>query len=465
MPRPPKISRRTLLRGSGAAVALPWLEAMSARSALAVSAAQPPVRLGFFYVPNGVHMPNWKPEKTGTDFEFPSILAPLEKVRDRVNVISDLAADHCTGKGAGHEPAGGGILVGAKCKHSEVPEVGGISVDQIAAKRLGTQTNVDSLALGIDPGFRGDHGYSGTYLSHISWRTKTSPVDLEINPKELFARLFRGRAPRRPDWSADRTAAKAARPDTAETSVLDLVRDEARDLRRELGISDRQKLEDYLDGLRDIEKRIAQADRDDHSHHQEGLAEEQRKGRHSNLPELIMPEGKGIPNTYGDHAALLLDILVLAWQTDTTRVASFMFSNEKSGRAYPEIGARGSHHSTSHHGGKPENHAQLTAINSHHMALFGRMLERMANTWEGDRTLLDNSVISYCSGISDGNKHNHDDLPVVVAGGGGGTLTGGRHLALEKKTPICNLYLSMMDRAGVKLDQFGDSTGRLDALS
>ncbi|MBI1371807.1 MAG: DUF1552 domain-containing protein [Phycisphaera sp.] len=470
MARPPMISRRTILRGAGAAVALPWLDAMAPRTAMAAggaaaAAAKPPVRMAFFYVPNGVHMPNWKPKHTGVSYELPRILKSLEPVRDKITVLSDLAADHCIGKGAGHEPSGGGFLVGEKCKLSEIPEVGGVSVDQLAAKQVGNDTPIDSLALGIDPGHRGDHGYSGTYLSHISWRSKTTPVDLELNPKQLFDRLFRGRKPQRPDWTAESGDAATKKVDTIETSVLDLVREDARDLRGELGTGDRRKLEEYLDGVRDIERRIERAERDKHSHHREGLAEEAERGRYSDLPELIMPDGHGIPSEYAEHVNLMLDVLTLAFQTDTTRIASFMFSYEKSGRAYPEIEAPGSHHSTSHHRGKPENHEALTRINTHHMELFARMLQRMANTWEGESTLLDNVAICYGSGISDGNKHNHDDLPVLLAGGGGGTIKGGRHIALIKKTPICNLYLEMLDRVGLRLDSFGDSSGRLPQLA
>ena len=443
------LSRRTFLRGGAAAVALPWLDAMAAAD------APPPVRLGFFYVPNGVHVAAWKPKKPGSDFEFSRTLKSLEAVRDRVLVLSDLKADHCDGHKAAHEPSGGGFLVGFKCKHSEVPEVGGPSVDQVAARKIGLRTPVDSLALGIDLGHRGDHGYSGTYMSHISWRTRTAPADLELNPKRLFQRLFRDGKPRHA-----RVQKPAASPleGTVEGSVLDLVRDDARRLQNQLGLSDRRKIEEYLDGVRSIERRIAKAGKDSESHHREGLKKDE------DLPNLLMPKGHGIPDVYAEHVNLMLDILVLAFQTDTTRVASFMFSYEKSGRAYPEIGARGSHHSTSHHKGKKEAHDQLTKINTHHVELFSRMLQRMRDVKEGDGTLLDNVALCYGSAISDGNKHNHDDLPILLAGGGGGTIKGGRHLAVGK-TPICNLYLSMLDRAGVKLDRFGDSTGRLGKLS
>jgi hypothetical protein len=461
-----KISRRTVLRGVGASVALPWLDAMVPAVATAAETGGPPVRLAFFYVPNGVNMETWRPGESGPLMELPTTLRSLEPVKDKVTVISDLAADHCKGKSAGHEPAGGGFLVGEKCKHSETPEVAGASVDQVAAREIGLTTTVDSLALGIDPGHRGDHGYSGTYLSHISWRSKTTPTPLQMNPKNLFDNLFRGQTPMAPKWDDHAAALRPVNRDTIEHSVLDLVREDAKDMQRKLGFSDRRKVEEYLDGLRGIERRIESASADGFSHHQEAFRnapEAEADGQQ--LPKLIIPDGRGIPELYADHVNLMLDILTLAFQTDTTRLASFLFSYEKSGRSYPEIEVSGSHHSTSHHQSKKENLDQLTRINSHHIELFSRMLVRMSQIQEGDKTLLDNVMIVYGSGISDGNRHNHDDLPVLVAGGAGGTLSGGHHLKLGKKTPICNLYVDMLQRAGVKIDQFGDSTGGLEGLS
>ncbi len=465
----PSISRRSVLRGTGVALSLPFLEAMLPARLLAASAVKPPVRLAFFYIPNGVNMANWRPEKlepgqSAPLGQLPATLQPLEAVKDRVLVLSDLAAAHCDGKSAAHEPAGGGFLVGKKCKHSEEPEVGGMSVDQLMASQVGHKTSVDSLALGIDPGHRGDHGYSGTYMSHISWRDKTTPLALELNPQQLYRRLFRGAAPQRPNWS-EAAEEVTAPSDSVEASVLDLVRDEAKALQQTLGFNDRRKMEQYLDGLRSIEKRVAMASQDRHSHHQEAFTQDPLA--HPGDPEisqLIMPEGNGIPSLYADHVNLMLDILTLAFQTDTTRVASFMFSYEKSGRAYPEIEAPGSHHSTSHHQNEQKNLDQLTRINTHHMQLFSRMLQRMAAIDEGGSSLLDNVLICYGGGISDGNKHNHDDLPILLAGGGGGTLTGGRHLSYAQKTPICNLYVDMLARAGIDVGSFGDSTGRLGNL-
>jgi hypothetical protein len=443
------ISRRTLLRGAGAAVALPWLEAMAPAAA---PGGKPPVRLAWFYVPNGVHMAAWRPKEKGPLAELPPIMRSLEPVKDKVVVISDLAADHTQSPVAAHEPSGGGYLTGLKCKHSEAPEVGGPSIDQVVAQQVGLKTPVDSLALGIDPGIRGDHGFSGTYLSNISYRSKTTPAALELNPKQLYDRLFRGRPPRRPDWNAEPAQAKPAeKSDSVESSVLDLVREDAQALQAKLGFSDRRKLEEYLEGLRSIERRIEGASRDAHSHHQDAFKD-------AELPKIILPDGRGIPSTFADHVTLMLDILTLAFQTDTTRVATFLFSYEKSGRAYPEVQAAGGHHGTSHHGGKAENHQKLQNINTHHMDLFAKMLVRMSQIKEGESSLLDNVMICYGSAISDGNKHNHDDLPVLVAGG---VLKGGRHVALGKKTPICNLFLDMGARAGAPLERFGDGTGRL----
>lgn len=466
MPNPAKITRRTVLRGVGAAVALPWLEIMSRSIASAGTTGKPPVRMGFFYVPNGIHMPHWKPEQAGELTNLPRILQSLAPVKDHVLVLSNLAADHCNGKFAAHEPSAGGFLIGQKCKHSELPEVGGASVDQLAAKEVGLKTPVDSLAMGIDVAYRGDHGYSGTYMSHISWRSKTTPAALELNPKELYDRLFHGRPLRQPSWSNPQPEAANSPADPVEASVLDLVLDDARSLQQQLGYNDRRKLEEYLDGLRSIERRIAFASRDKHSHHQDAFPEAGSEDDHGEvLKPLILPDGRGIPSDYAEHVNLMLDILTLAFQTDTTRVATFMFSNEKSGRAYPQIGVRGAHHSNSHHQGEAEKHEALTLVNTHHMELFSRMLQKMASIQEGESTLLDNVIFCYGCGISDGNRHNHDDLPILLVGGGGGSLRGGRHLVYEKKTPLCNAYLEMLQRVGVPQKSFGDSTGLLGNLN
>ena len=461
------LSRRSLLRGTGVGLALPWLDAMTMSTFASREAGKPPMRMAFFYVPNGVNMDCWRPSETGPLDELPETLKPLEAVKKHILVLSDLAADHCDGEIAAHEPAGGGYLVGKKCKHSEEPEVGGASIDQIVAREIGHETPIDSLALGIDPGHRGDHGYSGTYMSHISWRNKTTPSALELNPKQLYERLFHGKAPKRPDWTEKQAGVDQNIPsDSVEASVLDLVREDTKALQRKLGFNDRHKLDQYLEGLRGIEKRVELASCDGYSHHQDAFSNDPLADADENeVSELIIPNGKGIPSEYASHVNLMLDILTLAFQTDSTRVATFMFSYEKSGRAYPEIKAKGSHHSTSHHKKQAENLDQLTRINTHHMELFSRMLQRMSEIPEGEGTLLDNVLICYGAGLSDGNKHNNDNLPLVLAGGGGGTIHGGRHLTYAEKTPICNLYLEMVSRMGMSMDSFGDSNGRLSDLA
>jgi hypothetical protein len=462
------LPRRTFLKTASASIALPFLDAMIPNNPALKGKGKPPVRLGWFYVPNGVVLANWKPTATGTTFELPSILKPFEPVRDRLLVLSDFAADHCRGDGGQHEPTGGGILTGLKCKHSEEPEAGGPSIDQVAAQRLRDATPIDTLTLGVDPGHRGDHGYSGTYMSHMSWRSPSTPAALEMDPKALFDRLFQGRQLRAPNWDkeprgekADKAKAAKADPEAQiGTSILDLAREDARRLMGNLGSNDRSKLEGYLDGIRNLERRLDAVQVDEAERRAEPVAKGKAPANNT-PPDLMIPKNAGKPAVYSDHVNLLLDILVMAFWTDTTRVGTFMFSFEKSGRSYPEVGASGSHHSYSHHNDKAENLDALTKINTLHTSLFARFLQNLSRIKEGDGTLLDNVALMYGSGISDGNKHNHDNLPILLAGGAGGVIKGGAHVAFGKKTPICNLYLDMMAMAGLEMEKFGDSTGRL----
>ncbi len=461
------LPRRTFLKSASASIALPFLDAMVPSNPVGRKKGKPPVRLGWFYIPQGAVMEHWKPKTTGKDFELPSILKSLEPVKNRILVISDLAAEHCKGQGAGHEPSTGGILTGYKCKHSEEPEAGGISIDQQAAKMIGDQTIVDALTMGIDPGHRGDHGYSGTYLSHMSWRSPGTPAAVEYTPKELFDRLFGGRTLRAPKWEEESKAStrKANTPavnadDQIGFSILDMVREDARSLLGKLGSNDRAKMEGYLDGIRSIEKRLDLVEKENQESGSGASAKDKKTGKASSPPDLMIPKQAGRPALYADHVNLMLDILVMAFWSDTTRVGTFLYSYEKSGRSYPELGVSGSHHSISHHDDKKENLDKLVKINTHHMELFSRMLTNMSRIEEGDGTLLDNVALMYGSGIENSNKHNHDNLPMILAGGGG-VNSGGHHLALGKKTPVCNLYLDMMAMAGLELEKFGDSTGRL----
>ncbi len=464
------LPRRTFLKSASACIALPFLDVMIPNNPARKATGKPPVRLGWFYVPNGVVQANWNPKQPGALTELPPILKPLDAMKDRMLVLSDFAAAHCIGVGGSHEPTGGGILTGHKCKHSEEPEVGGPSIDQIAGRMIGDQTPVDALTLGVDPGHRGDHGYSGTYMSHMSWRSPTTPAALEMDPKALFDRLFQGRPLKAPSW--DKAKATAGKPkvekqnpdDRVGASILDLMREDARKLMGNLGSNDRSKMEGYLDGIRSIERRLDLAEKDSAEAAAAGGGTDKGKPKAPGAgapPELMIPTKAGKPALYADHVNLMLDLLTMAFWTDTTRVATFMFSFEKSGRAYPELGAPGSHHGYSHHNSKAENLDALTKINTHHVSLFARMLNNMSKLKEGDGTLLDNVAFMYGSGIGDGDKHTRDQLPILLAGGGGGAIKGGAHIAFGKKTPICNLYLDMMAMAGLEMEKFGDSTGRL----
>ena len=442
------ISRRTVLRGLGASLALPLLDGMvPAYAALRKTAANPVRRLGAFYVPNGMEMRAWTPAGDGPGFELSPILRPLEPFRSRVNVLSGLAdkvAVPRPGEGIGdHARASATFLTGVHVKKTEGLDIrAGVSMDQIAARALGAETQLASLELGVDSVETlgaCDAGYSCAYTNTIAWRTATTPLPMENDPRAVFERLF---------GSTDSTdaAARLARI-RQDRSVLDYVSDRATSLERTLGPGDRTKLEQYFDAVRDVERRIGMA-----------AAQSDRE-----IPRFDQPVG--IPDTFEAHSRLMFDLLVLAYQTDLTRVGTFMLSREVSGRAYPEIGVPDSHHGCSHHQNDPAKLEKLAKINTFHMQQFAYFLGKLQSTPDGDGTLLDHSMLIYGSGISDGNIHFHMDLPVVMVGGGGGTLKGGRHLRYASDTPLTNLYVSVLGKLGVPVEQFGDSTGKLEYLS
>jgi hypothetical protein len=439
-----KITRRTLLRGAGAAVALPWMEAMAAARG---PSPEGPLRMAFFYVPNGVHMQDWKPKEVGRDFDLPTILEPLAPVKEELLVLSNLAQDNARAHGDGpgdHARSLSCFLTGVHPRKTDGANIeAGVSVDQYAAKHIGAATRLPSLELGIERGAQSgncDSGYSCAYSSNISWRTPTTPSSKEINPRLVFDRLFGGLGD---GGSAD----DRRRRGLYERSILDFVQEDARSLRGRIGMSDRRKLDEYLTAVREIESRVARADED------------------SERPsDVATARPAGVPKDYAEHVRLMFDLLALAFQTDTTRIATFMFANEGSGRPYPFLGVPEGHHDLSHHGKDPAKHEKLRRINRFHMEEFARLLKRLKETREGDRSILDNSMIVYGSGISDGDRHNHDDLPVLLVGRGGGTIATGRHVAYTPQ-PLNNLYLSMLDRMGVPCERLGDSTGRLDKLS
>ena len=442
------LPRRTVLRGLGASLALPLLDGMvPAYAALRKTAANPVRRLGICYVPNGMEMRAWTPAGAGREFELSPILQPLSPFRNQLNVLTGLAdkvAVPLPGEGIGdHARASATFLTGVHVKKTEGLDIrAGISMDQIAAQQLGAETQLASLELGVDSVETlgaCDAGYSCAYTNTIAWRTATTPLPMENDPRAVFERLF---------GSTDSTdvAARLARI-RQDRSVLDYVGDRVARLQQTLGAGDRSKLDQYFDAVRDVERRIHKA--------------EEQSDRE--IPAFDQPVG--IPDTFEAHSRLMFDLLALAYQTDLTRVGTFMLSREVSGRAYPEIGVPDAHHGCSHHQNDPAKLEKLAKINTFHMQQFAYFLDKLQSTPDGDGTLLDHSMMIYGSGISDGNIHFHMDLPIIVAGGGGGTLQGGRHLRYASDTPLTNLYVSVLGKLGVPVEQFGDSTGKLPYLS
>jgi hypothetical protein len=438
-----RISRRTALRGLGTLVALPLLEAMLPARAVRGAAAAAPRRLAFVYVPNGVHVPAWVPAGGGASFQLSPILRPLQAVKDDLLVLSGLALDPACAHGDGggdHARAMAAFLTGAHPRKTNGANLrAGISVDQLVARRVGHATRFPSLEIGCEGGKSAgacDHGYSCAYQSNLSWRSEATPAPKEVDPRLVFERLFGAPGP----------GASRALREREDRSILDFVAEDARRLRGKLGAADRRKLEEYLSSVREIERRIARA---------QPVAKVGRTG-------LRRPAG--IPASYQEHLRLMSDLLVLAFQCDLTRIATFVFANDGSNRSYREVGAPEGHHDLSHHGKDPAKQAKIQKINTFHVTQLAYLLKKLKSIQECGGTLLDQCLIVYGSGISDGDRHNHDDLPILLAGKGGGTLRGGRHLRYPNGTPLTNLYLSLLDRTGVSLPRFGDSTGRLRGL-
>ena len=444
------LSRRTFLRGTGTALALPFLDAMLPSELVCGAertlAAAPPVRTAFLYVPNGIHMPSWTPPKTGTLRRLPKLLAPLETYRRDLLVLSGLTQDKARANGDGpgdHARAAAAFLTGEQPRKTGGKDIRvGVSVDQLAASELGKETRLASIELGCERGRQSgscDSGYSCAYSNNISWKTEALPMLKETNPRLLFERLF----------------PSASSANVHRRSILDFVLDDAEALRKKLGATDTRKLDEYMTAIREIEERIVRA-------------EKAAKKKSRALPKAVsklsktLPDGR--PDDFGERIRLMGDLLVLAFQADVTRVATFMFANEGSNRSYKDIGISDGHHSLSHHGKKKEKQQKIEAINRFHMEQFAYIVKKLHRAREGSQSLLDNSMILYGSGISDGNRHNHSELPIVVVGGGGGTVKGGRHVRYPKNTPLNNLYLSMLDRLKVECPRLGDSTGRLKDL-
>jgi Protein of unknown function (DUF1552) len=437
------LSRRTVLHGLGAALALPWLEAMGSLPLLGASDGRKfPNRMAFLYVPNGKNMADWTPKTEGANFDLPPILEPLKPVQKDLLVLTGLTADKARDHGDGggdHARALSAFLTGCQPRKTDGTDIrAGISVDQVAAGRVGDQTRLASLEIGAERGGMSgncDSGYSCVYSSTMSWRSATNPLPKEVDPRLIFDRLF-----------GSARDAHQARRNQQRKSILDFVQEDAGSLQKQLSANDQRKLDEYFSAVRDIELRIARAEK---------------------MPPLrtpTYPQPKGVPDSYEEHLKLLCDLVVLAFQTDVTRVITFVLANEGSNKPYPFIGVSEGHHDLSHHGNDNAKKRKIRDINRFHISQLAYLLTRLKAIPEGDGTLLDHCMIAYGSGNSDGNAHNHDDLPILLAGSASGTLQSGRHLRYPKETPLNNLWLSMLDRVGAAVPNLGDGTGRLPGL-
>ena len=439
------LSRRTVLRGLGAAIALPMLDAMT--PAFAGPGPRKAVRLAFTYVPNGVVLADWTPKGTGRDFGLARILGPLDPFREDMLILSGLAHPNANELGDGpgdHARAGACFLTGVHPRKTAGADIhNGISADQIAAQALASETRLPSLELGCEESRtvgNCDSGYSCAYTNSISWRSATTPMPPETNPRSAFERLF-GADDGSP--SPEGRARRAQR----RRSILDLVGERTRRLVPTLGPSDRRKIDEYLYAIREIERQIERAEKDDRQV----------------APTIEKPAG--IPALFGDYVKLMFDLQVVAFQADLTRVTTMMMGREGSLQTYPEIGVPDSHHPLTHHRGNPEFVEKVARINTHHVDLFAHFVARLESTPDGDGTLLDHSMVVYGSAISDGDRHTHEDLPVLLVGRGAGGVKPGRHVVYPEGTRMTNLYLTLLDRMGVRPESIGDSTGKLDHLA
>jgi len=441
-----------MLRGIGAAMALPVLEAMAPATArAAIAGPKPPVRMACLYFPNGVWVKDWVPQTSGADFTLPYSLEPLAPFQSKLNILSGLDKAASRG-GDGHYAKTANFLTGEPVVKTTGKDigVGDISMDQLAARELGHLTPLPSLELGIDPvisGIDSNVGYTRLYGSYISWRNATTPVAKEINPRFAYERLFGARD----------EAGHSLRPhrDEDNRSLLDMVLQDATQLRAQLGRDDQVKLDEYLESVRAVETRIEFA-----------MKPDPRDWKPENLPVLPPAPGQKAPVDFREHITLMLDLMVLAFQTDSTRVLSFMFANDVSGRNFSFLpNVPGGHHDMSHHEDKEEKTKAYAEITKWHTGQLAYLLGKLDSIREGDGTLLDHSMILFGSSISDGNSHNPNNLPVVVAGGAAGALRTGQHIASPKETPLCNLYVGMLNAFGVPTSEFGDSKGTIQQLT
>jgi len=435
------LPRRTLLRGMGTLVALPLLDAMvPAMTAFAATAANPVRRLGFVYIPMGAHMPQWTPQGTGATLgELSPILSPLNLFVDQITLLTNMELRNAYP--GTHATSNAAFLSAATAKWTESTDYYlGTTVDQIAAHRMGGDTRLPSLELAMDllhTVGQCDNGYACVYQNNLSWSSPTTPLPAEAHPRVAFERLF-GEG----GSAADRRAELSKR-----ASLLDWVTEDIGRLQRKLGASDRTKVSQYLDTVREVERRIQKAE---------------AETAHNSLPDLERPVG--VPAAYADHARLMFDLQVLALQGDVTRVITFQLARETSNRTYPEIGVSDPHHPLTHNGGDPEKLTRVAKINAFHMSLFAYFLDKLKSTPDGNGSLLDHSLYLYGSGMGNPDIHDHVNLPIVVAGGGAGKIKGGRHIRYAEPTPLANLHLTLLDKVGVRLDSFADSKGKVKEL-
>jgi hypothetical protein len=441
------IPRRTFLRGLGTTMALPWLESLTTQSVrangFAAASLAHPNRMVFVYVPNGVIKDKWTPTEVGSDYQLTPTLQPLQKVKDDLIVFTNLSQDNGRSKGDGggdHARGTASFLTGEHPYKTDGAAIRvGVSVDQVAASQIGSETPFPSLVLGTEQGGRSgncDSGYSCAYSSSISWKSATTPMMKEVNPKLVFERLF-----------GDGIGSEELRKqrDFYRRSILDVVTEDARRLQKRLGQTDRRKMDEYFQSVREIEQRIERA-----------------------VPPKSPPTGfaapEGVPEDYEAYIRLMYDLIAVGLQTDSSRIATFMTGNAGDNRAYNEVDAKEGWHSLSHHQNDPEKVATLERIDDYHISQFAYFLEKLKSIEEGNETLLDHCMIMYGSELGDGNAHSHHDLPILLAGRGAGTIASGRHIRCEKETPLNNLFLSMLDRMGTPVDELGDSTGRLTVI-
>lgn len=435
------LPRRTFLRGAGSVLSLPLLDAMCpAMTALAATPAKPVRRLSFVYMPMGATIGRWTPAQEGRITTLSPTLQSLTPFIDRLTVVSNLELKNAYSAG-NHATANSAFLSAAKAKMTEGSDYElGITVDQIAAQQIGKQTPLPSLELCMDlltTVGDCDNGFACAYQNNLSWSSPTTPLPAEAHPRVIFERLF-----------GDGGSPKDRRAELLKNkSVLDSILQDMSSLRTIVGPADRSRIDHYLDSVREIERRIGKAE---------------AQAAESKLPPLDRPVG--VPAAYADHARLMFDLQVLAMQADITRVMTFQLARETSNRTYPEIGESEPHHALTHHGGNPEKMERVAKVNAYHVSLFAYFLEKLASTQDGDGTLLDHSLILYGSGMGNPDVHDHVNLPIVVAGGADGRVKGARHLRYKEPVPLANLHLTLLDRVGVRMERFADSSGKVPEL-